>query len=432
MNQHLKRQLNELVDASVIQQATANDIEAYYTAKHAEKPNRLFTVFGVLGALLSGLGIILIIAHNWDGMGKTLKCVLAFMPLLLGQALCAYATIKNKGNTWKESSSIFLLLSVGATISLVSQIYHIPGDISDFLLVWIFVTAPVMYLFRSNAAVIFHLVLSTYYACEIGYDFKGISPWWYWVFLAWMVPFYINSLKKGGQAHLIGVLNWLLPLSLTLVLGAFAKETGLSILLYLGLFGLFYNIGQLPHFKKQKLRRNGYAALGSLGTVLLLILMTFEWYWKEAKLETEHGQTIIITLVIHTTALGILAYNLRNHYAQRYQLLQYAFLIIGVLYLTAILGDVLQMILTNILVAAIGLKTVYKGINKANYAILNYGLLIISTIIICRFFDTNIDFILRGTLFIAIGMGFFFTNFLLLKKQQRNKLTLNPKKEDNV
>ena len=212
MDSKFKSELNELVEADIISSDTAQKITAYYRSKEEAKPNRLFTIFGVLGALLSGLGIILIIAHNWDDMSRNLKTFLAFLPLVLGQVACAFSLIKKKGPTWVEASTTFLVLSVGATISLVSQIYNIPGNMSNFLFVWIAITAPLIYLLRSKLAIILHLVLITWYACNLGYSYKGPIPWWYLLFLAWTIPYYLQLQKTAFQSHIIGVLNWLIPL----------------------------------------------------------------------------------------------------------------------------------------------------------------------------------------------------------------------------
>jgi hypothetical protein len=81
-------------------------------------------------------------------------------------------------------------------------------------------------------------------------------------------------------------------------------------------------------------------------------------------------------------------------------------------------------------VATLGLFAIRIGINKNSYGILNYGLLLITVLIICRFFDTNLDFVFRGILFIAVGAGFFFTNYLLLKKQGKNAINSNTKSHE--
>lgn len=431
MNSKLESQLAELLKEDIISSETVDKISDFYSKKDKKKSNRLFTIFGVLGALLSGLGIILIVAHNWDDMSKNLKTIIAFIPLIIGQIACGYSFIKKKGSTWVESSTTFLILAVGATISLVSQIYNIPGDLSSFLLVWAIITAPVMYLLRSNLAVILHLILITYYASDLGYFFNSHTPWWYLLLLAWIIPYYFRLQKEEAKSNMAGVLNWLIPLSVTIVLGAFTNGNSLSFLMYLGLFGLMYNIGQINLFKTQKLSRNGYTVIGSLGTIFILMMLTFEWFWKDSIKDSYGDVEVLITLIIFIAAIAVLCYlHLRKH-IQGFNLFQYAFLIIGVLYLTHSLGYIHNIILTNILVAVLGLFAIRIGIDKSSYGILNYGLVIITTLIICRFFDTNLDFIFRGVLFIVVGAGFFFTNYLLIKKQRKSAISSTLNTENN-
>ncbi len=431
MNSKLEKQLVELLEAEVINSDTAQKISAYYNTKEEAKPNRLFTIFGVLGALLIGLGIILVVAHNWDGMPRNLKTAFAFLPLVIGQIACAYGLVKKKGNAWVESSATFLILAVGATIALVSQIYNIPGNLSDFLLVWVACTAPLLYLLRSNLALILHLVLITWYACDLGYFFNSSIPWWYLLLFAWVVPYYVKLQKEQAKSNIAGVLNWLLPLSLVIVLGSFTKGNSLSFIMYVALFGLLYNIGQLPIFADQKLRRNGYTIIGSLGTIILLLMMTFEWFWTDAFEDSFDQIELLITTVLFITGVAVLGYLHFKKQIQGFNLFQYAFLVVGLLYLTRDLGHIHNIVLTNLLVAALGLFAVRIGINKSSYGVLNYGLLIITTLIICRFFDTNLDFIFRGILFISVGIGFFFANYLLIKKQRRAAANINPKNESH-
>ena len=424
MNSKLERQLAELLEADIINSETAKKITAFYHTKDENKPNRLFTIFGVLGALLSGLGIILIIAHNWDDMPRNIKTIFAFLPLLIGQIACGYSLIKKKSTTWIESSATFLILAVGATISLVSQIYNIPGNLADFLLVWAAITAPLIYLLRSNLAVIIHLVLSTWYACYSGYSFSGNhEPWLYLVLFVWVIPYYILLQKQKPETNIAGILNWLLPLSLVIVLGTFTNGDTLVFLMYIGLFGTFYNLGQLSIFKNQKLRRNGFTIIGSLGTIFLLTILTFEWFWKDALKETFDQNEVLITVVLFLAGIVTLAHLHLKKQMQSFNLFQYAFLVLGLLYQTRDLGSVYGIVATNLLVAALGLFAVRIGIQKNSYGILNYGLLIIAALIICRFFDTNLDFIFRGILFIAVGAGFFFANYLLVKKQRKTALS---------
>lgn len=104
MNSKLLKELPELLENKVISQDIANRIENYYQSKTNDNPNRLFTVFGVLGSILVGLGIILILAHNWDNFSKMVKTIFALTPLVIGQLLAGFSILKNRSQTWKEAS----------------------------------------------------------------------------------------------------------------------------------------------------------------------------------------------------------------------------------------------------------------------------------------------------------------------------------------
>jgi len=100
----MKKDIPELVKAGVISAETADKIRAFYQEKEGQSNHRLFIVFGILGAILVGLGMVLIIAHNWDELSRMTKTGLAFLPLLLGQGLCGYALLsKQESVAWRES-----------------------------------------------------------------------------------------------------------------------------------------------------------------------------------------------------------------------------------------------------------------------------------------------------------------------------------------
>lgn len=66
MSKQILRALPELVRENVISNEAADNIRKYYEGISGQPGNRLFVVFGVLGSLLVGMGIVLILAHKWD------------------------------------------------------------------------------------------------------------------------------------------------------------------------------------------------------------------------------------------------------------------------------------------------------------------------------------------------------------------------------
>jgi hypothetical protein len=84
-------------------------------------------------------------------------------------------------------------------------------------------------------------------------------------------------------------------------------------------------------------------------------------------------------------------------------------------------SSALPRIFVNLLIFLVGLGYVLKGHREERVGIMNYGLIILTALIICRYFDTEISFIVKGLLFIGVGAGFFFANYRFLSKHKQIK-----------
>ncbi|MEX1133118.1 MAG: DUF2157 domain-containing protein, partial [Flavobacteriales bacterium] len=72
----LSEALPELQREGLLSAEQAARIQKHYATSSEEGGNRMLLLFGILGALLIGLGIILVVAHNWDELSRTLRTVL--------------------------------------------------------------------------------------------------------------------------------------------------------------------------------------------------------------------------------------------------------------------------------------------------------------------------------------------------------------------
>ncbi|MEM9078430.1 MAG: DUF2157 domain-containing protein [Bacteroidota bacterium] len=426
-NMSILKDLDDLVQANIITEDVANDIKGYYQTKsQSPSTNRLFVVFGILGAILVGLGVILIIAHNWDELSRFTKTCFAFLPLVLGQILCGYTLLKKGESTaWRESTSAFLFFAIGASIALVSQIYHIPGDLSSFLLTWMLIALPLIYIMRSSVTSLFVLIGITYYACEASYwSFPYTDSYMYWLLLFGIFPYYYLLYKKSPHSNFMVLHNWIIPLSVTIVLGTLAdKAEELMFVSYFSLFGVFYLIGELTFFDNQKTRNSGYRIIGSLGTVILLMALSFEGFWEDlrrSKLfvqETLTSQEFLVAIVLSGLAGALLYINLHNKRLANIKPLAPIFILFSVAFLVGLFSTVAP-ILVNLYVFVLGILTIRQGAMQNHLGILNFGLIIITVLIACRFFDTDLSFVARGVLFVSVGIGFFLTNYWMLKKRK--------------
>lgn len=422
----LPKEIPELIEAGVITPDTADRIRTYYQNRDEAATNPLFIVFGILGAILVGLGIILIIAHNWDQLSLAVKTILAFIPLLSGQGICAYALLKKRNTTaWREGGSAFLFLSIGACISLIGQIYHIPGDLHSFLLSCLLLGLPLVYVMQSSVSSLLYIIGISFYATETGYwSFPSSPSYVYGFMLLAVLPHYYRLCIKKPHSNFVSFHNWIIPLSLTIALGTVAhKDEELMFVAYFSLFGLFYLVGKLAFFEKLKPASNGYKVLGAAGTTVLLMVLSFDWFWEDLRAKTFSLDEIITTPeflvsgILTIMATSLLFRNIRVNPSVSTKPMAFIFLLFIP---TFILGafSAFAALLINVYVLIIGILTLRNGVRQDHLGLLNYGLLIISVLAICRFFDRDLSFVVRGILFVTVGIGFFAANYYTLKKRK--------------
>ncbi|WP_420574852.1 DUF2157 domain-containing protein [Kordia sp.] len=424
MSSKITRALPELVENGIITDEIAQNIKAYYATSEESSSNKLFTIFGILGATLVGLGIILIMAHNWDNFPKFIKLIIAFLPMIIGQAILGFSIFKEKSTAWKEAATVFLFFAVGACIALVSQVYHISGDLESFLLAWIVLCLPLLYVTKSKSAIVLHLIFITYFAFEAGYGRSTTIPHLYFILLLIAAPRYFQIIKTKKPSATASMLHWLFPLSLIISLPICIDHSeAIGLLMYVLLFCVFYNIGQLPYFKDKSLLQNGYRFLGSLGTTILLIILSFRYVWEHNFKNMFFYSLEFISCIILFIIASILVYrNYKNAKLQQFNPFDFVFLIFGIIFFIGIGSPIIATVLINLLLLVLGITAIRIGASKFHFGILNYGMLIVASLITCRFFDTNIPFELRGLLFILIGAGFFTANYIMFKKQKAKKL----------
>ncbi|MBK7410569.1 MAG: DUF2157 domain-containing protein [Saprospirales bacterium] len=426
---NILKDIPELVKAEVISPETAEKIRDYYRNKGGQSTNRLFVVFGILGAVLIGLGIILIIAHNWDELSRTTKTFFAFLPLFAGQILCGFTLFKKPDSVaWRESSTAFLFFAVGASISLVSQVYNIPGNLSSFLLTWMLLCLPLVYVMKSSIASLLYLIGITYYAGETGYwSYPSSESYLYWILLSGCLPHYYLLYKNKPESNFMTFHNWLIPLSVIITLGTVSKGTKeLMFIAYFSLFACFYLLGNLKFFTHQRSRNNGFKTLGALGTIVLLLALSFDWFWEDLRnndfqfnaiiTSPEFSASVILTIL----AAGLLFLQQKNKPLNSINPIAPVFILFIITFLLGLVSPI-SIILINLFVLAIGVWTIWDGAKQDHLGILNFGLLIIMALVVCRFFDEHLGFLIRGTLFVSVGIGFFATNYWMLKKRKTNE-----------
>jgi uncharacterized membrane protein len=411
------RELDELVANGVVTPEVAENIRGYYN-KPSQGASLLVIAFGVIGALLIGMGVVLIIAHNWDELSTGIKLMIGLAPLLIAQALAGYVIIKDiQSQAWRESVGVVLIFAVATAIAIVSQVYNISGSFERFLLVWATLTLPVMYLLKARISSLLFWMIITWYSGEVNSNSDSV---YYWLLALAATPFFIHLVKKTPDANSVSFHNWVIGFSIAIALGFGHYDSVSSIIVasYISLFSVFLLLGQLPVFAERRLINNAWLIGGSAGTIGILLGLTFEWVHLPSSFQGWLSPICFIWIVLSVIA-GWLLYKVGKENGFRNVLSKsYTFLIFPVLVLIGLIEPTVARGLTNVLLLALGIYTIREGALSSKLWKMNYGLLILSVLIACRFFDTDISFALRGLLFVAIGAGFFGMNYYMIRKRK--------------
>jgi uncharacterized membrane protein len=421
MSKQVLKDLPELVAAGIISEEISRNISDYYVKKTQQSSNRVILVFGILGALLTGLGIILIIAHNWDDLSRPIKLFYALLPMFLGQGICAYTLIKrSQSRLWRESGSVFLLFAIAASISIVSQVYNIPGSLSGFLFIWMLLSIPLIYLMQSAMTSLLVICGITWYACAVSYfDYPQEIAWYYWFMLVSVIPFFVGLMIRG-TGNFFHFHSWFLASSLVISLAMFNQLDNTAIFIaYMSLFSLFVLIGETRWFSEGKILSNAFLVTGSLGSTTLLLIFTFKWLWDEiARIPFIVDEAFLVASLISFLAGALLIYSITKKGASGINPKSYIFLIFILLFAFGKFQPEVAQWLANILVLVTAVLTTWRGADRGNIIVLNYGLIIMAVLVICRFFDTDLSFIMRGILFMVVGLSFFAANYWFLRKRK--------------
>jgi uncharacterized membrane protein len=136
----------------LITSAKAEELRANLPEHHAhDQTSRAIQIFSAVGAVLIGLGVILFVASNWNGMATLFKLALLIAGTI-GTAVAGYMMLYEPGK-YPKTGLALLFVNVfifGASIFLVGQIFHLPLDFSLGSFLWFIATLYFAYAMTSR------------------------------------------------------------------------------------------------------------------------------------------------------------------------------------------------------------------------------------------------------------------------------------------
>lgn len=427
--QWLYRELPELVAKGILTQEASERVQRYYgEIKRASRTSVALIICGAIGALLIGLGIILLLAHNWEQLSRFTRALLSFAPLVIAQAFALWVVWKKpQSGALKEGTATFLSLMVGASIALISQTYHIPGEAGTFILTWMLLIVPLVYLMQASLPAAIYLIGITAWSGSHWDDpLKAVL---FWPLAGVIIPHFIWALRQKMYTLRTAMLSLIMMLCVPCAASFSLGKTlhGSWIIIFSSAYGVFYSLGYLPLKQGTANWQRPLRIVGGIGIFFLALQFTFRYAWQyldRGYYAMNKNISDISALPDHIITVAIIATALVLFYdnVKRKNLIPSLF---GALPALAIVGYLLKeqtillpLLIFNAYVLAVSTGCMMLGIRNNSISTVNVGMLMLAILIIARFFDSGINFIAKGLVFIIVGIGFLVSNVLLLRRKR--------------
>lgn len=379
-------ELEKLNHKGVLDDENFKRIGDYYQYEK-ENSKSFSTYLTIIGLVMIAFGIILLFAYNWNHLSRGIKTLLIILLLISSQGLLGYALWKEK--KWSSGAGALVFAISGMSIAMISQMYNISGSDTGFYMTWVILNIPNLYLCRSKLIGILYAAVLYSYIKSDGYIL---------LYLLLGAPLFIFDKKEGRYGEfaetvtkvilLLGIFYW--------YEGLLYEGLGLSYMpFYGGVFTLLY-LWPTGLKKGAELVIIGIAYIGTFGRGGHLIP-------EITKLTTKP----ILSWGVFIAALLSLIYLKKWKDPVNYFIL----LIVPIVYFGA------EELICNIYLFSLGLYFVWKGIKENAAKVFNKGSLLVSVILLSRFLDYDISTLLRGVVFILLGVSLVAGNIYMSRRK---------------
>ena len=248
----LNAEIDQWVGEGIIEAQQGQAIKKRYPAP-VEEPAWGRIIFFSIGAILFGLGVILIFAYNWQRMHKFVKLAVIFAALIGAHG--AGFWLRRPNSAHRVTGEGFHLLGTmffGAGIWLIAQIYHIEAHYPTAFLIWGIGALAMAWSLPSIAHGIGTTLLFVLWNCFEAFDFKDphlISPF---LILGGIMP--LAWIRRSRVLVAVGLIGYLA----TLFVSVSAIEGDLAALV------IFFNACILIAMSLVVKQRNLFPEIGTV------------------------------------------------------------------------------------------------------------------------------------------------------------------------
>jgi len=412
------KEIDEWQQLSLIDAETAGNLRARYQAK--KNVSFIIVLFSIIGAVLIGTGVILIGARNWEYFPIPVRVVIAFLPLVVSQALAIF-TLKRKYESvaWRESVAILVTASVFAAIAVVGQIFHLPGDYAVYVLTCGLLSLPVIYILNAASPLI------VYYWTVLNWAVLETSPLnaliLFGLFVLGALFVFLKRNEENARPVYMAWVTVIAGFVLFLFMGIMLE--GSLLLVTLCYFVLLLTVEGLP----QKLL-TPFKIIGTLGGLVIAAILTYETMWTRWLFRGSMSDIGSVLLVFAMLAAAVVfAVNIYKRDKLRLYLLTPLFVLCVLRFFWQMsiypLPSFIFMLIANFVLLLIGVGFIVYGVRNTVLFQTNIGMAAVCTLIVMRFFDSNMDFLWRGIVFLLLGAAFLLVNVKIMRSRKIQKVS---------
>lgn len=444
---------DKIEQKEIVSQETAIKMRSYIRRVEDSTPIELFLIVsGIMGALFCTAGFFSLIGHYWDEYPKYIRAIFSVVPSLVGLYFYYRAVFHHpKSRPWIETSSVFLMLMIGASIALVSQTYQMDGDFNTFIKAWAILSLPIFYFARASGITILYLGLISILAVQVSFNFFGFprfsenaNSMWYWFLLLGYLPHYYLSLKKKERAQSIRIVYMSYVVYLSFMVALLVTIKGNYFLWTTVTAAGFYLLGKRFMGENSTIFSRPFQLFSQLSNATIFLALANKDYlriefsedsfihlFKNSDglanqyindVDPNEGKMFYFVLaMLLLTVIYFVYFYFRKHFRNISKLVLFApaFLVLMMICHAYVFPHWLVVMLVNVYVLFIGLNALITGSENQNIPQMVFAFLLISILFWMRYFDTDWNYIMKGLMFVAIGGVFFLINLTQRSKLER-------------
>ncbi len=392
-------QLPALERDGVIDAVTAARLRTHYVAAAASPAwGRLLSAG--LGGLLMGLGVILLLAHNWEQWPRLPRVLISLAPLLAGQLLCLWTLRRKAADAgWREGSAAFTVAAFAAALALVGQLYHLPADLDRYLLTCALAGLPLLYLLQAQGVAVLYAGLIAGWAAT-----GPAQPLLTTALLSLLLP-QLLWLHRHPPAPLVASALWaaLPPMAALAILISLHDGLRLGLLWVTQVGALFW----LLNPPDQPGPRPAATRYGLLAVASAALIGSFVGFWDHDWMRRDGAvgsSWLLLTAVLAGLLWGAQRALRRDQWLRAAGVLPAGLLWLSLMFDPTPYAGPLA-VLCNLFVAVLGVALIREGIAQQTLRLAHLGLGLLSLLILLRFLDTELSFTTRGLAFLIVGAG---------------------------